>query len=336
MKDKNITIPLTPCPILPGDKPFNYYKPIVLIGSCFAQSIGLSLDKDQFQVEVNPFGIVYNPLTMALQINRLIQNIPLGEADLFFDGEIYHSPWHHGSFSDTNSERLIATANHALERGRQALLNASHLVLTWGHTTIYLEKTSQIAVANCHKRPAHQFEKATLVLPRLIAQYDLLLEALYLFNPNLTIICTVSPVRYLKDGLVNNTRSKATLHQLAAHLESKGVAYFPAYELMIDTLRDYRFFEVDMVHPTPQAIAWIYEAFIDAWLDKDADILRHEVKNITQLLNHRSLKPNTPSDREFKQKRALKINRLRAQWASLPHLFSAEAQALAHADPDVF
>lgn len=292
--------------------------------------------KDQFQVEVNPFGIVYNPLTMALQINRLIHNIPLGIDDLYFDGEIYHSLWHHGSFSDPDPKKLISNANHTLEQGRQALLNASHLVLTWGHTDIYLDKTSQIPVANCHKRPSHHFEKSTLLLPDLITQYDLLLEALHQFNPNLTIICTVSPVRYLKGGLVNNTRSKATLHQLAWHLETRGATYFPAFELMIDTLRDYRFYKEDMVHPSDQAVVWIYETFINAWLDQNALVLLNEVKAINQLLNHRSLRLNTPADREFKKKRVLKINQLREKWSSLPHLFSEEARALAHEDPDAF
>lgn len=284
-------------------------------------------------MEVNPFGIVYNPHTIAVQIDRLIQNTRLHESDLYFDGEMYHSPWHHGVFSDTNPERLVANANQTLERARQALFDASHLILTWGHTDLYLEKTSQIPVANCHKRPAHHFEKTTLELPQLIDQYDRLLEDLRQFNPNLKIICTVSPVRYLKDGMVKNTRSKATLHLLAEHLEGQGVAYFPAFEMMMDAFRDYRFYKVDMVHPTDQAIAWIYEEFVAGWMDKDAIPLRMEVTHINQLLNHRSLHPDTPSDRAFKEKRALAINRLREQWPALPHLFSAEAQALAPEDP---
>jgi hypothetical protein len=307
-----------------GAQPFGYSDTLVLMGSCFATSIGEKLLQDQFQVIVNPFGIVYNPLTMALQLDLLMDEDLSRLPPLYFDGELYHAPLHHGVFSHPDESTTLDRIERAWNEGRTALHRAKVLILTWGHTDVYVDKQSGTPVANCHKRPANHFELRTAALPALMAQWERALQKIKAFNPDLRVILTVSPVRYLKRGMTANTRSKATLHLLADHLGQLGAYYFPAFEILHDELRDYRFYDQDLIHPSPLAVDIIYEHFMHSWHMPGERPLRERIRRLNQLCRHRSLHPGTPSDLKMQQSRREQIAAFRQSYPAYPWMFDHE------------
>lgn len=304
------------------------------MGSCFSTTMGALLEQDQFQVHRNPFGIVYNPLTMAHQLQRLAEGLAFTADELRSHQGRWHSPWHHGHFSGSDPERVLSQINHAFQAGRQALSQADLLILTWGHNQVFEEIQSGFPVANCHKRPGHHFRERVLPLAELQEQYDWLLPILSAFNPKLSVVLTISPVRYLRRGFIANSRSKATLHLLAAHLESRGALYFPAWEILQDEWRDYRYYADDLVHPSPLGAKLIYQHFLDTWLDPSAHALLQEIRNLTRLFAHRPLHPDDPATTQLNNQRQERLARLRSTWPQYPHLFNAPAPVPWPAPPD--
>ncbi|MBP6184816.1 MAG: GSCFA domain-containing protein [Saprospiraceae bacterium] len=302
--------------------PFLYADKLMLWGSCFSNTISNKLIIDQFQVAISPYGIVYNPLVMARQIERLVEGKQFEAEELVPYADLYHSPWHHGDYSHPDRDKALAHINDAFDQGRRSLAQSKILVLTWGHTQLFLDKERQLVVANCHKRPASAFEEYYAGLQELIEVYDHLIHCLRQFNPSLQIITTVSPVRYLRNGFVANTRSKATLHLLADYLKKKGVAYFPSYELLNDELRDYRFYADDLIHPSNAAVQVIYDRFLNSWFDPaEADLLT-DIRKITASRAHRPLHPDTPGYQKHLMAIRERIDLLKKQWPAYNFLFN--------------
>ena len=237
-------IPLERAPFL-----VDYQSSILGIGSCFIENIGGLLEKYKFPVHLNPFGILYNPISIK---NSLV-NIATGEGytkdDLFFHNDLWHSFDHHSAFSHTNQATALAKINSTLTTSSQFLQKTNRLLLTFGTANVFINKTTNKIVANCHKLPNTSFEKKRLSVTEIVDQLFPILTHLKKQYSNLKVIFTVSPVRHIKDGFLENQRSKATLLLAIAELTQQlaFTHYFPAYELVLDDLRDYRFFEKDMV-----------------------------------------------------------------------------------------
>ena len=304
-----------------------YRDCLILIGSCFADNIGQKMRERKLNVEVNPFGVLYNPLSVASACRRLLKPNLFVEGDLFFYNGLYSSFMHHGKFSDICADDCLDKINGSLTSAAEAFSKMSKLVITFGTAYVYRLKeqlTTQAestcaeghirkVVANCHKLPAARFERELLTVDMIVDEWVALLEDIWSVNPSLKVVFTVSPIRHLKDGAHLNQISKAMLLLAVQQLENKysdRISYFPAYELMMDELRDYRFYADNMLHPSKIAIDYIWERFCGAYMDAETTNVLKEVESINSALNHRSLNPATDAYKHFLMQTMLKIEQL--------------------------
>ncbi len=279
---------------------FGYSDKVLCIGSCFATEMADRMQRARLDVMANPVGIIYNPLSIAWALEQLLEGYHFGMRDLFFDGELYHSWGHHGAFSGPKAEDVLRGINQEIRSGREYLLSAKLLVLTFGTAHYYRLKSSGQVVANCHKQPGQLFDRQLMDLEEMYLRYTELFIRMHQENPALQIILTVSPVRYIRDGLIESFRSKSLLNVLAHRLASmQEVHYFPAYEILTDELRDYRFYARDRVHPSEEASDIIWEYFKGALLSGEARSLEKRIIKVLNQLNHRPLHPGTPRHRAF-------------------------------------
>lgn len=294
----------------------------MLIGSCFSTSIHERLCTDQFPARISPFGIVYDASAMADQITVLLSDKVYTLDDLLFDGELYHSLAHHGSYSGTDAELVLLRINKDLVQARRDLEHTDLLILTWASTRSFTHiKTGQRA-ANNHQLPASDFTSTYASLDTLRSNYKNILQNVSLKYPKLNLMITVSPVRYLGDGAQANSRSKSTLHLLAAELEQLGAWVFPSFEILHDELRDYRFYHPDMIHPSAQAVDIIYNRLIDALYPKENMDLLERIRKIKRSLDHRLLHPDSRSARQFSARRLEDLLKLRSDYPHYDGLFS--------------
>jgi len=284
---------------------------LMLIGSCFTEQIGAKLSGLKFRVMDNPHGILFNPVSIVRAIERYVQNKPYGESDLFYQNECWNSWDHHSRFSDPDKQTCLGRINDSLKAAHDFLKLADWLLITLGSAFVY-ELENKEVVANCHKVPTDKFNKRLLSTEHIHAALNKMQDELGQFNPNLRVIYTISPVRHLRDGFVENNRSKAALIQ-AVHQVADGAAnafYFPAYELVIDDLRDYRFFAEDMVHPNYAATHYVWEKFMETCIDEPSRLLMKEIATIVAARNHKAFNPSSEQHRKFLQVNAEKVKRL--------------------------
>lgn len=275
---------------------------IVLIGSCFAENIGALFSRYRFQVTANPHGILFNPLSIADALDDVMEKRNYTVADLLKMENKYVSLSHHGKYSGENADTVIQGINAAISEAHESLKVSSTLIVTLGSTWAWRHKETGRVVANCHKIPQQQFDKVLIASHEIQQRFTLLLSKLNVFNPQLRIIFTLSPVRYLRDGLVQNSLSKAHL-LTAIHALCDSFAhchYFPAYELVMDDLRDYRFFKEDMLHPNDQAILYVWEKFVGWCLSGETKSMLTQLEKHLLLLEHR---PIGEPDEEFERRR---------------------------------
>lgn len=311
-------IPYLPTPVSQADA-------IMLVGSCFTENMGNYLRKYKFSVLDNPSGIVFNPVSVVTTLNRILQNKPVTETDLFYYLDCYHSWEYHSKFSDLSPENCIAKMNAATQDAHDFLSKTSLLIITLGSAWVYQLTDAapgfqpNTVVANNHKGPANWFEKKLLEPAAIIQMFSDLIKRLQTFNPSLQIMFTVSPVRHLREGLVNNNRSKAVLiqavHALAAQYQP--VSYFPAYEIVIDELRDYRFYAEDLVHPNYQATRYVWDKFVEYCLQEEAQSLLPVLQDILLAFQHRPLHPGTTQHKAFLQQYAEKTRALQLKYPLL-------------------
>ena len=289
----------------------------LLLGSCFAASVGERLVRMKMPVTVNPFGTLYNPASVAQGLEILEKGVAADERLLREHDGLWFAFSHSGSFASPDREEALSGLNASVETGCRALAAADYLVLTFGTAWVYaLAETGEI-VGNCHKLPASAFRRRRLEAEEIVSRLEPLLERpLYRRKQ---IVLTVSPIRHLKDGLAENQLSKATLlvaaHRLAERFEH--VHYFPSYEILLDDLRDYRFYERDMVHPSAVAVDYVWECFCGACVDKEALGLFKSVEKIRAAREHRPFRPDTPRHREFKKAVLAEIAGIRSRYPSL-------------------
>lgn len=306
-------------------KPLTHADPVLLVGSCFTENMGNYLRKFKFSVLDNPSGIVFNPVSVVKTLHRILRNEPVTQADVFYYLDCYHSWEYHSNFSDPAAENCIAKMNAATQRAHDFLSKSSMLIITLGSAWVYQLTAAapgfqpDTIVANNHKGPANWFEKKLLDPAEIIKSFSELINRLYAFNPSLQIMFTVSPVRHLREGLINNNRSKAALIQAVHALADQynNVSYFPAYELVVDELRDYRFYAEDLTHPNYQATRYVWEKFVEYCLQEEAKTLLPKVQDILLAFQHRPLHPGTSQHQQFLLHYAEKTRALQSQYPSL-------------------
>jgi hypothetical protein len=294
-------------------RPITYRDKILLMGSCFTEHIGDALEELKFSVLQNPNGILFDPVSVSKSLTSYIQNKKYTEAGLFQLNEVWHSWDHHSRFSNINAGEAIRNINESQQKAHEFLKQADCIIITLGSSFYYrltkLAESSKTppseglgeAVSNCHRAPAQWFSKHLLEISETISMIDDCIQQLLQFNPRLNFIFTVSPVRHIRDGVVENNRSKARLLESVHHIVDKyeQAHYFPAYELMIDVLRDYRFYDIDMVHPNYPATEFVLEKFAESCIDSTSQKLMQEVKDIVIARKHKAFQPETKAHGQF-------------------------------------
>ncbi len=291
-----------------------YSDHVLLMGSCFAENVGGLLLENKFSCDVNPFGILYNPLSIAKALRQMLDGKVYTMDDLFDSGGQWHSWMHHSSFSSTDADECLNRINSRLEKAASALPRTSWLVMTWGTAFVY-EKDSEV-VGNCHKQPDRLFTRRLLDVDTICGEWnDALREAKQRF-PSLKVMLSVSPIRHLKDGLHGNQISKSVLLLAIDRLcrELDFCHYFPSYEIVMDELRDYRFYAEDMLHPSPLAVKYIWECFCSTYMSKDTQRVMKEWADIQKGLAHRPFNPDSDAYRRFLSQIVLKIEELKEKF----------------------
>lgn len=290
-----------------------YEDPILLMGSCFADNIGRKLSEHKFNVDQNPFGTLYNPTSIAQSLERLLDPVSFSSSDLFLHEGSYHSFAHHSRFSATEESSCLEQINSRLNRSSRFLSKARILIITLGTAYVYRLKESGTVVANCHKLPEKLFERSMLSADAITQEWSGLLDKLWKNNRQLQVLFTVSPIRHWKDGAHGNQLSKATLLLAIEQLQQRfpqQIHYFPAYELMMDELRDYRFYADDMLHPSALAIDYIWQRFAETQLSDEAQALAKEWLSIQKAIDHKPFQPKSENYRKFLLQTLLKIERI--------------------------
>jgi hypothetical protein len=290
--------------IPPAEFQLAYPDKIMMLGSCFVENISPRIHQAGFPLEVNPFGILYNPVSIADRLCDLIDNKTCTEEDLFLHQGVYHSFAHHSRFSGTDAGKVTEEINSRINQSSVFLKEANLLILTFGTATVFRLLSSGEVVSNCHKLPSGFFREERLNVDTITQQWNELIEKLQTINPGLRILFTVSPIRHLKAGAHENQLNKAVLLLAVNELikANNRCYYFPAYEIMMDDLRDYRFYAGDMLHPSPQAIDYIWEKFSQLYFAPKTREMIREWESIQQALNHRPFHPDAKEYLAFIEK----------------------------------
>jgi hypothetical protein len=280
----------------------NYSTPALFCGSCFTENIGSILIERKMPVLINPFGVVYNPISVKLVVESIIRVKPFEESDLKFRNGLWYSYLHHTSYSSPIKEKCLESINDDLLKASEFSKGIKYLLVTFGTARVYFLKENNQPVANCHKIPAKEFDNRLMSVEEILNSWTSLLDDLFRRIPDLKVIFTISPVRHWKDGAIGNMQSKSILN-IAVHelinRHPKNAFYFPAYEILMDDLRDYRFYADDMLHPSKMAIDYIWEKFKDSLIDTEAIALMDDIEKVIAAVNHRPFNPKTQEYRAF-------------------------------------
>lgn len=298
--------------ILPGQKCINHEGQLITVGSCFSEVIGEKLDLNKFRVLVNPFGILFNPVSIfELLLQALQEEHPDNNLYLTRHNKYYHFQFHSRINADQKTD-LEGLLNNKLQQANDCIRTCSHLMVTLGTAFVFRHLPSNSIVANCHKQPAKEFKKELLGLEEMIHVFEAFYKELKKHNPAIEIVLTVSPVRHIKDGIPQNQVSKSLLRVFCDLLEKRyeGVYYFPAYELQMDDLRDYRFYKDDLIHPNATAENYIWEKFKGAFFEQPTIDLLHALDQIQKNINHRPFQPLSEAHFDFLHHLLQKIDRM--------------------------
>jgi lysophospholipase L1-like esterase len=294
----------------------DYDSKVLLLGSCFSEYIGDKFDYFKFQTVQNPFGILFHPIAIETLITNAINEKVFTKKDLFFHNEQWHCFDAHSRFSHPSEDQLLQNLNHQIKSTHQFLKEASHVIITLGTAWAYRFIETDSYVANCHKVPQKKFLKELLSVEEITASLDAIMSLVRSFNPQVAFLFTVSPVRHIKDGFIENTQSKSHLitaiHNLIAPKECN--YYFPSYEIMMDELRDYRFYNDDMLHPNSTAINYIWERFQEVWMSEASQTTMNDVDTIQKGIAHRPFNPNSEAHQAFLQQLKTKETLLKSRF----------------------
>ncbi len=314
----------TPINISPSSLRLDHSHRVMMIGSCFSEHIAERMQRAGFHVVSNPFGIMFNPASITQTIERLASVRSYSIDDLTLSGERWVSFDFHGDFASRSADKALDAMNRAAERGAKALREADTVVLTLGTAWVY--RHGDAVVANCHKLPSQMFSREMMSVEQIT---EMLTQTIESHLSNKQVVLTISPVRHVADGLSENSLSKAVLRVAAANIAARleQVSYFPSFEIMNDDLRDYRFYEADMVHPSSVAVDYIWERWCEWAIAPSVRSAMHESERLWRAASHRSSEPQSEAHREFCRKMNERIDTLSAQypdanWAVLRPFFA--------------
>ena len=292
---------------------------IMLFGSCFAENIGNLLKENKFRCDVNPFGVLYNPLSIANALNQILEGKEYEEEDLFFSGGLWHSWMHHSDFSAPSQEEALALMNFRLAKAKENLAKADWLVMTWGTAYVYIHQEMQKVVGNCHKQPDKTFRRLMLNAVAFVEECRGVLKKCREVNPNLKVLFTVSPIRHAKDGMHGNQLSKATLLLAIDEIcrTCPDCFYFPSYEIIMDELRDYRFYADDMIHLSSKSVEYIWECFSRCYFSKETQAVMKEWTEVKKALEHKPFRPESDAYKTFLSQIVLKIMQMKEKFPYL-------------------
>ncbi|MEI6754701.1 MAG: GSCFA domain-containing protein [Paludibacter sp.] len=282
----------------------DYEDRIMTLGSCFAQNIGIKMQEVWFDTNINPFGVLYNPVSILKSIELLLENKTFTENDLFEHRGLWQSFSHSSLFSDTKPEKCIVKINERYIPACKFLKKTDFLLVTFGTAWVFEEKKTGNVVTNCHKLPAKNFVRRRLTIDEIVNDYSALISKLKQLFPKMRLIFSVSPIRHWKDGAHENNLSKSTLLLAIHELEHKfsQIQYFPAYEIQMDELRDYRFYAADMLHPSDVAVDYIWKRFSETYFDEVTMKIKKEMEQLYADLSHRAFQPDSAEFLLFQKK----------------------------------
>ncbi|MEO9570066.1 MAG: GSCFA domain-containing protein [Polaribacter sp.] len=295
----------------------DYNSKVFLLGSCFSENIGNQLNYYKFQTNQNPFGILFQPKAIETLITNAINEKIYTEEDLIFQNERWHAFDAHSSLSLSNKNKILNNLNSTILSTKKQLQEASHIIITLGTSWVYRFIETDTIVANCHKIPQKKFLKELLTIDEITESLEAIILLLKTLNKDVKILFTVSPVRHLKDGVLENTQSKSHLISSIHNVidKRKNTFYFYSYEIMMDELRDYRFYAEDMVHPNKTAINYIWERFVATWFSEKSMPIMKEIDVIQKGMLHRPFNETSESHQKFLQNLELKKKRIEEQFS---------------------
>jgi hypothetical protein len=308
----------------PSKYPIEYGDKLLLIGSCFTENIGAKFKTHLFELSENPYGILFNPVSVINAFTEIMELRKYQSEDLFLHNDLWHSWNHHSRFSALEKELAIDQINHTIVEAHDFLKSANQLVITLGSAWLYhLTNEAPLGngqvVANNHKGPINWFYKSLMQPIDLLEKLDDLVKRLQTFNPKLHIIFTISPVRHLREGLIENNRSKAVLihavHELVS--QSNRVDYFPAYEYVMDDLRDYRFYAEDLVHPNFAASGYVWDKLVETYMEPKTQTIMKQIAELQLAMNHKPFFTGSAEHQKFLQSCILKTETLMAAHPAL-------------------
>ena len=283
--------------------PISYAAKIGLIGSCFVENIGEKLDYYKFSNWINPNGILFHPLAIEKALTAIISKTAYTKSDLIYDNESWHSMDYHSDFSSLDASETLYKINSSIQSSFEALQTTSHLIITLGTAWVYHHIATDELVANCHKIPQKEFVKRLLSVDEIVTSLQHIIDLIIEINPNIEVILTLSPIRHLKDGMLANSRSKAHLltaiHQVVGGTSTH---YFPSYEILLDDLRNYRFYGSDMLHPNETSVAYIWNVFKEVWINPTSSNLMEQVAQVQRGITHKAFNANSKEHLEFLKK----------------------------------
>lgn len=288
-------------PISPSKVSMKHEEGIVLVGSCFSEHIATKLIAHKFRVTQNPFGILYHPLAISTALKEIMSNKNYEKEDLICHHELWQSWNHHSDFSGLKVADVLSHINSNIATAHHSLKSVKHLFITLGTAWGYRLKSTRKLVANCHKFPNKEFDKELISVDTIVKEYGQLIEKIYQFNPSISIHFTISPVRHLRDGFRENQWSKSVLQLAVQQLQQQfsKLDYFPSYELVIDDLRDYRFYNEDMVHPNKVAIDYVWSKFSEVYFTSATMALNKQISKLVASSRHRPFQPTSNAHQEF-------------------------------------
>lgn len=286
----------TPINILPSKNKITYASKLFFIGSCFSENIFKKVNELRFNAQCNPYGVLFNPVSIKKALQEIIEKKQYTANDIVLNDELYHSMHHHGKFSTTSQKETLDLINNNINESHTFLKEATHIFITLGTAWVY-EYQNEI-VANCHKIPNIEFNKKLLSFNEVKQCLADIKNQLKQFNANVHLIFTLSPVRHLKDGMQENSISKSILRTAIAETQAN---YFPSFEIMMDDLRDYRFYGADMLHPNETALDYIFEQFSHCYFNEETKTLMQRIQKYNTALNHRPLHVGTLATKKHQE-----------------------------------
>ena len=302
----------TKIPIEKFQNQITYESKILSLGSCFAENMSAKFDYFKFQNTTNPFGIIFNPVSIEKLVNRIVHQIEFTEKDIFFHNDLWHCYEVHSELSNPDKEIFLNRLNQIVASTHRQIASLTHCIITLGTSWVYRNNDSGAIVANCHKVPQKQFTKELLSVEDIKNSITNIVALVHQINKKVHFIFTVSPVRHIKDGFVENSLSKA--HLISALQTSifqlPSSSYFPSYEILLDELRDYRFYAEDMLHPNAIAIQYIWQRFKENVISEGAFQTMDEIETIQKALAHKPFNPTSESHLKFIENTQRKISTL--------------------------